>query len=76
MESKVISGTDAYGGIDRFRIAAALLIVTIHTGPLGSYTEIGDFLLTRVIARVAVPFFFMATGFFLVPRLIEKKKAF
>lgn len=73
MECKSIKYTDAYGGIDGFRIVAALLIVAIHTGPLASYTEIGDFLLTRVVARVAVPFFLMATGFFLIPRLLEKK---
>ena len=28
----------------------------------------GDFVLTRVIARVAVPFFFVTSGFFLISR--------
>lgn len=56
----------AYTGIDEFRLAAALLVITIHTSPLASCSETGDFFLTRVIARMAVPFFLMASGFFLI----------
>lgn len=56
----------AYTGIDIFRWAAAFLIVAIHTSPLASFSETGDFVLTRVIARVAVPFFLMTSGFFLL----------
>lgn len=55
----------AYPGIDSFRIIAALLVVTIHTSPLTSVNNTADFILTRIIARVAVPFFFMTSGFFL-----------
>ena len=54
------------------RLIAALLIVTIHTSPLSSYTETGDFILTRIIARIAVPFFFMTSGFFLISRYNDK----
>ncbi len=59
-------GNRSYTGIDIFRFIAALLIITIHTSPLLSYNETADFILTRIIARVAVPFFFMASGFFLI----------
>ena len=55
-----------YRGIDLFRIAAAFLVVAIHTSPLASYSETADFILTREIARTAVPFFFMTTGFFVL----------
>lgn len=55
-----------YGGLDRFRIAAALLVVAIHTSPLAYLNEDADFFLTRILARVAVPFFFMVTGQFVV----------
>lgn len=55
-------------GIDYFRLIAAFLVIAIHTSPLLSYTETGDFILTRIIARVAVPFFFMTSGFFLITR--------
>ena len=55
-----------YRGVDLFRIAAAFLVVAIHTSPLATYSETADFILTREIARVAVPFFFMTTGFFVL----------
>lgn len=58
----------SYAGIDYFRFIAALLIVAIHTSPLASFSETGDFILTRIIARVAVPFFLMTSGFFMISR--------
>lgn len=58
----------SYAGIDYFRLIAALLIVAIHTSPFISFSQIGDFMFTRIIARVAVPFFFMTSGFFLISR--------
>ena len=57
-----------YTGVDCFRLVAALLVVAIHTSPLADYSEIGDFIFTRIIARVAVPFFFMVSGFFVISR--------
>lgn len=58
----------SYTGIDCFRLIAAILVVAIHTSPLASCSETADFLLTRVIARAAVPFFLMTSGFFLISR--------
>lgn len=51
--------------LDWFRLAAAVLVITIHTSPLAQLSAAGDFWLTRVLARVAVPFFLMVTGHFL-----------
>ncbi len=51
--------------LDRFRLLAAVLVVCIHTGPLGSWRPAADFWLCRVLARTAVPFFFMTSGYFL-----------
>ena len=48
--------------LDRFRLAAAVLVAAIHTSPLTTYTALGDFYLTRVLGRVAVPFFLMVSG--------------
>ncbi|MBD5101153.1 MAG: amino-acid racemase [Subdoligranulum sp.] len=45
-------------------MAAALLVICIHTAPLASFSEPWDFAL-KTLARLAVPFFFAATGFFL-----------
>ena len=54
-----------YGGLDLFRIFAALMVIAIHTSPLASFHDSADFFLTRILARIAVPFFFMVTGFIL-----------
>ena len=51
--------------LDRFRLAAAVLVVCIHTSPLATYTPLGDLWLTRILARVAVPFFLMVSGAYL-----------
>lgn len=56
---------EEFPGIDYFRIIAAFLVVANHTSPLSSVNGTADFILTRIIARVAVPFFFMTSGFFL-----------
>lgn len=61
----------SYGGLDVFRIVAALLIVAIHTSPLTTYSATADFIFVRAIARVAVPFFLLVSGFFLFPRCIK-----
>lgn len=55
-------------GIDWLRLAAAILVIAIHTSPLADFSETGDFILTRVLARIAVPFFFMTSGYFLLSR--------
>jgi serine/alanine racemase len=54
---------EGYTGIDLFRVAAALLVVAIHTSPLTSVNDTADFVFTRAVARVGVPFFFMISGF-------------
>jgi serine/alanine racemase len=51
--------------LDAFRVAAAFLVVSIHVSPLQSIDTTADFIFTRIIARVAVPFFLMITGYFL-----------
>lgn len=52
--------------LDDFKWLAAALVVAIHTSPLESINETADFLLTRVLARLAVPFFLMVTGYFVL----------
>lgn len=55
-----------YVAIDNFRLAAALLIVAIHTSPLKSFSETADFLVTYCFGRIGVPFFLMVTGYFVL----------
>ena len=51
--------------LDLFRLAAVMLVVANHTSPLVSVSPLWDFWFTRVLARVAVPFFLMVSGYFL-----------
>ena len=74
-----MSSRKGYIGIDYFKFVAAFLEIAIHTSPLTTFTENGDFILTRIIARVAVPFYFMTSGFFLISRYAyntDKLRAF
>lgn len=68
-----MSTKNKYAGIDFFRIPAALLVVAIHTSPLAVLNAGADFFLTRVLARLAVPFFFMVTGQFILSDYILSK---
>lgn len=54
-----------YPWIDRMRIIAAILVVSIHISPFVQLNPTVDFILTRVIGRLAVPFFFITTSYFL-----------
>lgn len=54
-----------YPWIDKMRIVAAILVVGIHVSPLLQIHATSDFFLTRVLGRLAVPFFMITTSFFL-----------
>lgn len=51
--------------LDIFRLVAAFMVVAIHVSPLAFLSQTADFVLCRVICRLAVPFFMMLSGFFL-----------
>lgn len=70
----VMNKRAGYIGIDRFRVVAALLVVAVHTSPLASFGDFPDYVLTRILARLGVPFFFAATGFFLLAPYAKDKK--
>lgn len=59
--------------LDYARWIAALMIVAIHTYPLESINKEVDYLCTRVLFRIAVPLFLMITGYFVLPKAINKK---
>lgn len=50
--------------IDMAKFICALLVITIHTRPFSDMSDILDFYLSDVIARVAVPLFFSISGYF------------
>lgn len=59
--------------LDFIRLIMALLVIANHTSPLAVINSDADFLLSRVIARLAVPFFFMVSGYFVLARRKESK---
>lgn len=64
-----------YPGLDAFRLIAAILVIANHTSPLASFHPDIDFFLTRILARVAVPFFFMVSGHFILTDLMQNRPA-
>ena len=69
LSAQARSDRPGYGGIDVLRFLCAILIIMIHVVPLGSSQGRAVLLLNHalrnVLARAAVPFFFMCSGFFL-----------
>lgn len=60
------------GGLDRYRLIAAFLVIAIHTSPLMSLNENADFFLTRIFARMAVPLFLIITGRYVAAKFWER----
>lgn len=60
--------------IDFYRFIAALMIVAIHIFPFTFISEEVDYTLTRILFRIAVPFFLMITGFFILPKALKEKE--
>lgn len=61
-----------YRGIDIAKFIMAVLVVAIHTNPLKGIKSDFFFTIWNVIVRVAVPYFFMASGYFLFSKLIRE----
>lgn len=66
MSSRGHAQTVNYAGVDYFRIVAAVMVIAIHTAPFSGISKDFDLLLTYCAGRVAVPFFFMTTGYFVL----------
>lgn len=58
------------------RIIAVILVIANHTSPFLSYDKNLDFFVTRVLARIAVPFFLMIIGYFSMERFVNDRDAF
>ena len=64
-----------YPNIDKARWLLAYLILIIHFRPLSGFDPTVDFASAQVVARIAVPFYFMTTGFFMDYAQTDKVKA-
>lgn len=60
-----------YCSIDIAKLICSLLIVCIHTSPLISFDTRIDSFLVNCVSRVAVPFFFISSGFLLFSKMGE-----
>ena len=60
------------GGLDRYRLLAAFLVIAIHTSPLLSLNENADFFLTRIFSRMEVQLFLMITFYYLAVKFWEE----
>ncbi|MBP1040160.1 membrane-bound serine racemase VanT [Vagococcus sp. BWB3-3] len=58
-------------GIQQFRLIAAVMVIAIHCLPFQQLSPEMDGLITLTLFRVAVPFFFMVTGFFVLGPALE-----
>jgi len=63
------------GGTDWLKFMAALLVIANHTSPLASVSPQADFLVAGLISRVAVPIFFIGSGFFLFRKFSDDASA-
>lgn len=52
----------SYGVLDIAKFISALLVIAIHCAPFIDIDETMNFVYVQIIARLAVPFFFMASG--------------
>ncbi|WP_455717576.1 acyltransferase family protein, partial [Anaerosporobacter sp.] len=57
----------SFYGIDIVKFICAILVVSIHIAPFGSNEKLSflNYWVQNYLARVAVPFFFVTSGFFL-----------
>lgn len=62
-----------YPGIDLFKLIMALFIILLHTQPLEDISATGNLIVSSVLGRTAVPFFFVATGFLLYTKINTSK---
>lgn len=58
-----------YKTLDIFKFICALLVISIHTYPLLTFSKTANFYVSLVIGRIAVPFFFVCSAFFLFKKL-------
>lgn len=64
----------SYAAVDVFKFFFAICIVALHTKALDLFPHTLNYMITKVVFRVAVPYFFVASGFFLGKKLIDMPK--
>ena len=62
-------GYRQYSNIDLFKFIFAIVVVMIHTTPFKDVSKTTDWYFNNTFANLAVPFFFVASGFLLFDKL-------
>ncbi|MDE6476119.1 MAG: acyltransferase, partial [Erysipelotrichaceae bacterium] len=63
---------EKYEMIDLIKYICSILVIVIHTSPGLPYSRPLNFFLINIIGRIAVPFFFIANGYFMSKNLQQK----
>lgn len=58
--------------IDTMRVVAAVFVVAIHTAPFQESSELLSYFVTNVLGRLAVPFFFVLSGYFFFKKVDDR----
>ncbi len=67
------NGGKNINSLDLMKFIAAILVVSIHTKPLLSFNEDISFGFISSIARIAVPFFFMTSGYLFYSKIRKQQ---
>ena len=70
MDDDIWRKKESYNSIDIMRVICAIMVVVIHIPPFGSIERFDtiNYYLQQYVSRVAVPFFFITSGFFLAKK--------
>lgn len=63
-----------YCALDIAKFISAFLVICIHTGPLLDTNETANFVLVQIIARIAVPLFFIISGYLFFTKLDNERE--
>lgn len=59
--------------MDHIRLIMAFMIIAIHTYPLASFSNTADYIITRILFRIAVPVYLTITGYYILPKALKNK---
>ena len=74
MDLEHLSEKTEYRAIDFAKFMAAFLVAAIHIPPLEDCSPWLSHEFQQVVCRMAVPFFFLCTGFFLGEKLLDRER--
>lgn len=72
MSTIYLSEKNEYRALDFLKFAAAFLVVAIHIPPFEEAAPVFSHEFQQVICRMAVPFFFVCTGYFMGEKIADK----